>query len=82
VIVIDVATGKTLDFSTQVFTSSATAGYIKNGVGVVALAGNTYGGGFTINAGTVVMRGVNGMGGGATNSLTINGGTIAARACY
>jgi autotransporter-associated beta strand protein len=78
IIPIDVASGITLDFGTQGFTSSATAGYIKNGAGTVALAGNTYGGGFTLNAGTVVLRGVNGMGDGGT--LTINGGTIAASA--
>jgi autotransporter-associated beta strand protein len=78
VIPIDVATGTTLDFSTQSFTSSATAGYTKTGAGVVALAGNTYGGGFTLNAGTIILRGINAMGAGGT--LTINGGTIAGNA--
>ena len=81
VITIDVGTGATLDFGAQSFTTSATAGYIKNGNGVLALSGNTYGGNFTINSGTVILRGVNAMGGNATqNTLTINGGTIAANA--
>ena len=78
VIPIDVGSGLLLDFGTQGFTSSGTAGYTKNGAGTVALAGNTYGGGFTLNAGTVILRGVNGMGDGGL--LTINGGTIAGSA--
>ena len=80
VIPITVANGVTLDFGSQSFTSSATAGYIFSGPGTLALAGNTYGGGFTLNSGTVIVRGVNALGGGATNTLTINGGTIAANA--
>jgi len=78
IITIDVGSGATLDFSGQSFTSSATAGYIKNGSGVLAMGGNTYGGGFTLNAGTMIVRGVNAMGGTASNTLTINGGTLAA----
>jgi autotransporter-associated beta strand protein len=77
---IDVSNGVTLDFSTQSFTSSATAGYIKNGAGVLALAGNTYQGGFTLNNGTVIVRGVNAMGGGVANMLALNGGVLAANA--
>ncbi len=81
VVPINVSSGKTLDFSTQSFTTSATAGYNFTGPGVLALAGNTYGGGFTINSGTLVARGVNAMGGNATpGGLTINGGTITANA--
>ncbi|MEP7075596.1 MAG: Calx-beta domain-containing protein [Acidobacteriota bacterium] len=80
VVPINVSAGKTLDFSTQAFTSSATAGYNFTGPGVVALAGGTYQGGFTINSGTIVARGVSAMGGGAVNRLTINGGTIAVNA--
>lgn len=78
VIPINVASGVTLDFSTQPFTTSGTAGYNFTGPGVLALAGGAYGGGFTINSGTVILRGVNAMGGAAGNTLTINGGTIAA----
>lgn len=77
IVPIDVATGTTLDFGGQSFTSAAAAGYAKNGEGVVALGGNTYGGGFTLNAGTVIARGVNAFG---LGTLTINGGTIAANA--
>ncbi|MBK9014771.1 MAG: T9SS type A sorting domain-containing protein [Saprospiraceae bacterium] len=80
VVIIDVSSGKTLDFSSQPFTTSATAGYTKNNSGTLALAGNTYGGGFTLNSGTIIVRGVNAMGGGVGNTLTINGGIIAANA--
>jgi autotransporter-associated beta strand protein len=84
IVPINVAAGVLLDFTNQTFTSSSTAGYIKNGDGVVALAGNNYGGGFTLNAGTVVMRGVNAMGGpgsiSSNNTLTLNGGILAASA--
>jgi autotransporter-associated beta strand protein len=74
---ITVASGSTLDFSNQSFSTAAGTGFIKNGDGVLALAGNTHTGGFTLNAGTVIARGVNAMGGGATNVLTLNGGTVA-----
>jgi autotransporter-associated beta strand protein len=76
VIPISVASGVTLNFGGQAFTSSATAGYIKNGDGTLVMAGNTYGGGFTLNAGTIAVAGVNAMGSAAGNTLTINGGTI------
>ena len=79
VVPISVGSGATLDFGgSQSFTSSATAGYIKNGDGVLAMAGNSYQGGFTLNAGTMIVRGVNAMGSGAANVLTINGGVLAA----
>lgn len=71
---ITVGNSSKIDFSNQAFSTSASTGFIKNGSGVLALAGNTYGGGFTLNAGTVVIRGVNAMGDGGT--LTINGGTL------
>lgn len=79
VIPINVGSGATLDFGSQTFTGSNTAGYIKNGAGTLALAGGTYGGGFTLNAGMVVIKGTNAMGSSAnvTNTLTLNGGTLA-----
>ena len=82
VVPITVASGKLLDFSTQGFTGSSTAGYIKNGAGVLAFSGGTYGGGFTLNNGTVIARGVNTFGGNTTTpgSLTINAGAIGANA--
>lgn len=73
-----VASGRTMDFAGQAFSTSGTYGIIKNGPGTLALAGNTYGGGFTLNEGMVVARGVNAMGDGG--SLTINGGTLASTA--
>lgn len=75
VVPITVTAGKTLDLGAQTVTSSATAGYTFTGPGTLALSGNTYGGGFTINSGAIVARGTNAMGVGA---LTVNGGTIAA----
>jgi autotransporter-associated beta strand protein len=75
-----IGTGSQLDFGSQSFTSSSSSGFIKEGAGVLGLIGNTYGGGFTLNAGTVVMRGVNALGGGAGNVLTLNGGVVASSA--
>ena len=80
VVGIAVGTGKTLDFGSEAFTTSATAGYTKSGDGTLALTGAAYGGGFTLNAGTVILRGVNAMGGAAANTLAINGGIIAGSA--
>jgi len=67
--------GVTFDCSTQIFTNSTTGGYIKNGNGVWAMGGGVYRGGFTLNAGTLVARTINAMGG--NGPLNINGGTIA-----
>lgn len=79
VISINVNSSVTLDFSTQAFTGSGTAGYIKNGAGVLATSGGAYGGGFTLNDGALIARGINAMGGNATpGTLTINGGAIGA----
>lgn len=80
VVPVSVSAGKTLDFGAQVFTSSAGAGYVKNGAGVLAFAGGTYGGGFTLNAGTVIARGVNAFGGNVASPglLNINGGAVGA----
>ena len=73
-VIVDVGSGYTFDASTQTFTGNVAASYTKSGAGVFATNGNSYSGGFTLNAGTLVMRGSNAMGNG---TLTINGGTIA-----
>jgi len=73
----DVGSGSVLDFSTQGFSAAAGTGLVKDGTGVLALTGGGYNGGFTLNSGTVIMRGVDAMGGSATNVLTLNGGTVA-----
>lgn len=82
VVPVNVSAGKTLDFGAQVFTSSVAAGYVKNGAGVLAFAGGTYGGGFTLNSGTVIARGVNAFGGNVASPgvLNINGGAVGANA--
>ena len=72
---ITVAANKLFDFGSQAISTTAGTGFVKDGVGSLALAGGLYTGGFTLNNGTVILRGVNAMGAGG--SLTINGGTIA-----
>ena len=78
VIPIDVASGFTFNAGLQNFDGANTAGYIKNGAGVLNFSGKSYSGGFTLNAGTVVVGGLNAMG--ADGALYINGGTIGANA--
>ncbi|MFY7963332.1 MAG: autotransporter outer membrane beta-barrel domain-containing protein, partial [Chitinophagaceae bacterium] len=78
VITVNVSGNNYLDMGgTQSFTSSATAGYIKSGTGIWGMAGNTYGGGFTLSEGTIVARGNNAFGSGL---VTLNGGVIASAA--
>ena len=77
---ITVGSGSVLDLNGQAAATAAGTGFIKNGAGVYATANGTYQGGFTLNAGTVIARGTTGMGSGATNVLTLNGGTVAANA--
>ena len=77
---IDVGSGATLDFSSQAISTAAGTGFIKTGPGVLALAGGTYPGGFTLNDGAVVARGTTALGSGTGNSLALNGGTLTANA--
>ena len=76
-----VASGKLLNFGTQtlIATAATTHGIIKDGTGTLAITGNGYLGGFTLNSGTVTTKGVNAFGLGA---LTINGGSIGATGNY
>lgn len=70
-----VASGKTLDMAAQGISTAAGTGLIKNGNGTLLSAnGNLYTGGFTMNAGTVGIGGINALGSGGT--LTINGGAL------
>ena len=77
----NVASGKLLNFGTQtlIATAATTHGIIKDGTGTLAITGNGYLGGFTLNSGTVTTKGANAFGSG---SLTINGGIIAAVGNY
>lgn len=70
-----VGSGGLFDFQGQSISTAAGTGFIKSGDGVLALSGGAYTGGFTLNAGTVILRGVNAMGAGG--ALTLNGGTVA-----
>jgi autotransporter-associated beta strand protein len=70
-----VASGKTLNMAGQGISTAVGTGVIKNGSGVlISSNGNTYPGGFTLNAGTMAVGGVNAMGSGG--ALTINGGAL------
>ena len=77
---ITVGSGSVLDFNSLATSTTAGTGFIKSGAGVYATANGNYQGGFTLNAGTVIARGTTGMGSGAANVLTLNGGTVAANA--
>jgi autotransporter-associated beta strand protein len=72
---VDVGSGGVYDLNSQSISTAAGTGFLKTGAGVFATAGNTYAGGFTLNAGTVIARGVNAMGSGG--ALTLNGGVVA-----
>jgi autotransporter-associated beta strand protein len=74
---ISAGSGSTLDFGTQAFGSGG-QGWIKTGNGVLALAGGAFTNGFTLDGGVVVMRGVDAMGAGSGNILTLSNGTVAA----
>ena len=70
----DIRTGSSLTWQSQNFTANGTS-FTKNGQGTwnIGAIGNAYSGGFTLNAGTVIVTGTNSLGAG---SLSINGGTI------
>lgn len=73
---INVGAGGLLNFGSQDWTTSGSTGFIKEGAGAYYTLGDTYGGGFTVNDGYMIARGVNAMGNGG--SLTFNGGAIGA----
>jgi autotransporter-associated beta strand protein len=73
-----IGSGSIFDLSTNSMSTTVGTGFIKDGSGVLALGGGTYAGGFTVNAGTVILRGTNAMGDGGL--LTLNGGTVAGSA--
>lgn len=76
---IDVAPGITLNLAGQSLSTAAGTGFSKSGAGTLFSSnGNAYAGGFTLNAGTMVVGGVNAMGGAAGNTLTLNGGILTA----
>jgi autotransporter-associated beta strand protein len=77
---ITVASGSTFDFQGQSISTAAGTGLIKSGDGVFGTGAGAFTGGFTLNGGTVIARGTTGMGSGATNVLTLNGGTVASNA--
>lgn len=74
---IEVGTGSLLTWTSQTISNNSTTGFIKNGAGTWNMGAMTastgFTGGFTLNAGTVVVSGDKAFG---TGALTINGGTI------
>lgn len=70
-----IGAGGLLDMAGQNISTTAGTGFIKNGAGIwnMGANANNYGGGFTLNAGTVIVSGNSTFGGGV---LTLNGGTI------
>jgi len=78
---INVTGGVTLNMFSQGISTAGGTGFIKTGPGVLALSiGSTYNGGFTLNSGSIIVGGVNAMGGGAGNTLNLNGGVVASNA--
>ena len=71
----DIGTGGNFDFGSQAISTASGTGFIKNGAGTLRMStGSTYGGGFTLNQGTVSAAGATSFGSG---TLTINGGFLA-----
>ena len=77
---INVGAGGLFDLNAQAVSTAVGTGFTKTGSGVFATGGGAFTGGFTINEGTVVARGTTGLGSGTGNTLTLNGGTMAANA--
>jgi len=73
----DIGSGATLTWQSQTITATSTAGLIKNGSGTLDLGSLTWttsmNGGFTLNAGTLIVVGNKSQGNGVLN---LNGGTL------
>jgi fibronectin-binding autotransporter adhesin len=73
----DIGAGATLTWQSQNMTATSTAGIIKNGTGTLDLGSLTWttsmNGGYTLNAGTLIVVGNKSLGNGALN---LNGGTL------
>jgi autotransporter-associated beta strand protein len=77
---LDIGAGAVLDLNGNNVSTAAGTGFIKTGDGVFGTGAGTYQGGFTLNGGTVSIRGNTGLGSGATNVLTLSNGVLAANA--
>ena len=73
---LEIGVGSVFNLGSQAISTTSGTGFIKSGAGTLALAGGTYAGGFTLNAGTLIVGGINAMGSGG--ALALNGGTVAA----
>jgi autotransporter-associated beta strand protein len=73
----DVGAGAILDLSNQAISTAAGTGLVKSGAGILFMSNaSAYTGGFTLNAGIMILGGTVAMGG-SNSVLTINGGTLA-----
>jgi autotransporter-associated beta strand protein len=77
---IDVGANGLFDLNGNSVSTAAGTGFIKSGNGVFGTGAGAFTGGFTLNSGTVIARGTTGLGSGAGNVLTLNGGTLASNA--
>ena len=74
---ITVASGMILNLSGQAISTAAGTGFTKNGFGTLIIGSSgLYPGGFTLNAGTMQVGGVNALGSGG--ALNLNGGILTA----
>ncbi|MFN2507143.1 MAG: beta strand repeat-containing protein [Chthoniobacterales bacterium] len=71
----DIGTGGFLTWTGQTVSNNSSSGFIKDGAGTwnIGSQANAYTGGFTLNAGTVIVTGAKSFG---TAAMTINGGTV------
>jgi autotransporter-associated beta strand protein len=78
VVAIDVAAGKTVDLGNMAISTAAGTGFNKVNTGtLISATMGAYTGGFTLSAGTIIIKSVNAMGGNL-GALNINGGVLAA----
>jgi len=77
---LEIGSGSIFDLNGNAVSVTVGTGFIKNGAGVFGTGGGAFAGGFTLNQGTVIARGTTGMGSGAGNVLTLNGGVVASNA--
>ncbi|MEO7049892.1 MAG: hypothetical protein ABI091_31600, partial [Ferruginibacter sp.] len=78
VVAIDVAAGKTVDLGNMAISTATGTGFNKVNTGtLISATTGAYSGGFTLSAGTIIIKSLNAMGGNL-GALNINGGVLAA----
>ncbi len=78
---IDTDSGATFIFGLQSVSAAAGTGFHKTGTGTLSInSGGNYQGGVTLSGGTLIIGGVNALGNGPNNTLTLQQGTLTANA--